>query len=291
MKLRIHNNGAGIQSTALFLMMAERELPCADYSIFADTGEEPQAIYTHLEWLKSIPRAPRILVGSAGKLGDDLVHGRNSTGGRFAAIPAYTHVHHTKPRSACEGGMTRRQCTKEYKVEVIDRVIRRDILGLKPRQRIPAGTQVTQIIGISWDERRRAEKIKARFEAVKWATPEFPLIDMRMTRHDCLEWLEGKVPHAVERSACVFCPYKTNSEWLKLKNGNPADWARAVEIDEALRTTGAVANRDMNLSLYLHRKCLPLVDLDLEKLAAQEETKKATPLFALLDCGEGMCGV
>ena len=36
---------------------------------------------------------------------------------------------------------------------------------------------------------------------------------------------------------------------------------------------------------------MPLEMVDLEAEAAKEAKRKATPLFALLDCGEGMCGV
>ncbi len=48
----ILNLGAGVQSTALYLMFCRGDIePTIDYAIFADTGEEPQAVYAHLEWL------------------------------------------------------------------------------------------------------------------------------------------------------------------------------------------------------------------------------------------------
>ncbi len=72
--MRILNLGAGVQSTTVFLMAHEGELPMIDYAIFADTQEEPKAVYQHLEWLKQVPApVPTILVGTAGKLGDDLL--------------------------------------------------------------------------------------------------------------------------------------------------------------------------------------------------------------------------
>lgn len=54
-------------------------------TIFADTQEEPESVYRHLEWLKSLG-GPPILIDTAGKLGDDLIHGKNSTGQRFTSI-------------------------------------------------------------------------------------------------------------------------------------------------------------------------------------------------------------
>ena len=46
--------GAGVQSTTMALMAAHGEIePMPDAAIFADTGAEPQAVYEHLDWLRS----------------------------------------------------------------------------------------------------------------------------------------------------------------------------------------------------------------------------------------------
>jgi hypothetical protein len=303
--MRILNLGAGVQSTTVFLMPSEGLLPPFDWAIFADTQEEPEDVYKHLAWLNSLtgqPGFPIIIMNTAGKLGDDLMKERDPSHKtvfpykdhhkhRFASIPCFTATHHDKPRSACSFGMVQRQCTKEYKIEVIEKVIRRQILGLEPRQRIPKRTEIDQFFGISWDERKRAERIRRNYDSIKWANVHFPLIDMKMTRDDCQEWLKNRVPHEVPRSACVFCPYKTSAEWLRLKEKDQKGWARAVEIDNGLRDPSKVVNRNMEQSLYLHRQCIPLEMVDLEAAAEKEAKKKATPLFALMDCGEGMCGV
>ncbi len=46
------NLGAGVQSTAVYLLARDGRLPC-DVAIFADTGEEPAAVYRHLANLQS----------------------------------------------------------------------------------------------------------------------------------------------------------------------------------------------------------------------------------------------
>ena len=54
--------GAGVQSTTLYLMFLHGEItPQIDCAIFADTGEEPESVYEHLEWLKA-QGGPPILV-------------------------------------------------------------------------------------------------------------------------------------------------------------------------------------------------------------------------------------
>lgn len=263
MKLTILSLGAGVQSTVLALMVKRGDLPPINAAIFADPQEESGATYRHLDWLeKECKGVFPILRRTVGKLGDHLLKGRNSTGGRFAAIPAF--------QAEVEGtllGIGQRQCTKEYKTEVVERCIRREVLGLRPRQRMPKDIQIEQWIGLSYDEPSRVIRVRETFATkVKWATPRFPLFEMQMERRHCIEWLQRYgVPHETPRSACVFCPYKTNAEWRRLKEEDPDGWARAIEIDTGLRREGAVVNRKMNRTLYLHRSCVPLDQADLRE--------------------------
>ena len=183
----ILNLGAGVQSTALYLMFVNGEIDEAlDYAVFADTQEEPEPVYRHLEWLRSLG-GPPILTDSAGKLGDDLILGKNSTGGRFASIPAFTSA-----TPGVTGGMLRRQCTAEYKIHVVERIIRRQIVGLEYCQRMPKEIKVVQYFGLSLDEPRRVAKVKARLVGRPWAEGRFPLFELKMTMGDCVGYLKGQ---------------------------------------------------------------------------------------------------
>jgi hypothetical protein len=88
-EFHVLNLGAGVQSTAVYLLSMEGRLPKFDAAIFADTRSEPAAVYSHLKWMQTIG-GPPILVRSKGSLAVDLQKGVNSTGGRFASIPAFT---------------------------------------------------------------------------------------------------------------------------------------------------------------------------------------------------------
>jgi hypothetical protein len=275
--------GAGVQSTALYLMFLRGEMPATlDAAIFADTQEEPGAVYRHLDWLKSL-NGPPILVGSAGKLGDDLMHGRNSTGQRFASIPCFT-----TPDGGKTVGQTRRQCSKEYKTEVIGRVLRRELLGLKPG-RAPKGVVVHQYIGISLDEAGRASRMERNVPPPGYIKRHFYLIDSLKTRADCISYLADKVPHETPRSACVCCPYHTDYEWHRQKTTDAAGWRRSLEIDAALRTAGCRANRDMKQSMYLHRSCKPLGLVELDRTPPSARAVQL-PMNFVGEC-EGVCGV
>lgn len=256
--ITVLNLGAGVQSTTLYLMMLTGEVPRADYAIFADTQEEPADVYTHLEWLKTL-NGPSIITTTRGKLGEHLIRGMNSTGGRFASIPAFTKDANGKV------GKMRRQCTPEYKIDPIERVIRRQILELKPSQRIPKRTIVTQFIGISLDEAGRALRIEKNNEGSPWCRVRFPLMEKFMTRAECVTWLRAYgVPHEVPRSACVFCPFHDNDEWKRLRDDDPVSFARAVEVDASLRVPGNVVNRGLDQPLFIHRQCVPLSEVNFD---------------------------
>jgi hypothetical protein len=277
-EFHVLNLGAGVQSTALFLLAGESESKLHfDVAIFADTGEEPASVYSHLEHLKSLG-SPPIWVRSAGKLGDDLIHGRNFTGQRFASIPAFTKD------DAGKVGMVRRQCTKEYKVEVVNKAIRRELLGLQPRKCIPKDVTIYQYFGISTDEAGRAERGKRRYEGVRHTVPVYPLIEMGWSRKECIIFLQGKLPYEVPKSSCVFCPYRTNQSWFNLKQTDPEGWQRAVEIDTAMRADGSIVTRGFRQKLFLHRTCEPLVQIDFGSLAPN----KLDPM-TLGEC-HGLCG-
>ncbi len=265
-------------------------VPLFDAAIFADTGEEPDDVYAHLEWLtKEVSPSFPVLVRSKGRLGDDLLHAywEKSDGARFASIPAFT----ASPTGEREG-MLRRQCTSEYKTSVVDRTIKRELLGLKPRQRVPKGTQVHIYVGLSFDEPKRIfggagkSGAKTRIESSGWMVPHFPLYDMFLTRKVIRGWLERYgIPHDVPRSACTFCPFHSDAEWLRLKD-DPKAWARIVQIDHALRsedfTKGKVKQR-----MFLHRSLVPI---DQVALRPSADSTQDDINFSELDC-EGMCGL
>lgn len=280
---RVLNLGAGVQSTALFLMALDGEIDQFDAVIFADVQEEPDSVYSHLDWLDSLG-GPTILRVTAGKLGDALEMGADSRGnartdgGHYVAIPAYT----ISPSG--QKGVLRRQCTVDYKVTPIERAIRQTVFGVPAGRPIPKDCHVHQVMGLSYDEPKRVIRVKQRFLAKpkNW-TVEFPLFDLEMTRSDCVAYLKERVPHEVPRSACVFCPFKNDSEWRHLKENDPKGWARAVEIDRVCRTgTGLDSQR------FLHKSCVPLDEADIRP--ADEKSGQKHLFSGFQDECEGYCG-
>jgi hypothetical protein len=268
MTLRILSLGAGVQSTTLLRMILAGELPAVDHAIFSDTGWEPRTVYKHLETLAAECEAANLPlhIVSNGNIREDAL----SEERRFASMP----LHITKPDG--RPAMGRRQCTSEYKLKPL-LAKQRELAGLLPRQR-STKRLVRTLIGISWDETQRM-----RTPPFPWIEHEYPLVDLRMTRTECLRWNEEHGFPRPPRSSCIGCPFHSNAEWRAIRD-EPDDWADAIDFDRQLRD-GRIAGLLGRTRAYLHSSRVPLEDADIR---SQEEAGQGT-LFDM-EC-EGMCGL
>lgn len=269
-RLRVLSLGAGVQSSTLALMAARGEIgPMPDCAIFADTGCEPKAVMAHLAWMMSPGVLPfPVHIVSTGNIRADLLRAGN--GERWASIPAFTR---TIENGRARIGMIRRQCTKDYKLVPIRRKVR-ELVGLT-RRRSPKTPVVEQWIGISLDE---VIRMKPSFE--DWQVNRWPLIERRMTRQDCLRWLERNGYPRPPKSACIGCPFHSDAMWRALRDDDPDGWTEAVEVDRAIR----IGLRGIRAEVFLHRSAVPLESADL--CAADHGQLDLWPN----EC-EGMCGV
>lgn len=258
MKLQILSLGLGWQSTALYFMSALGEIPRIDAAIFADPGGEKRETYEYLKYLlrwAEDHQGPPIIVCNSKSLEKDLLTQMNFTGQRFASIPAYTH------NEDGSEGMMRRQCTSEYKIDVVDKAIR-NLYCLKAHQR-----NVPTLIwkGISLDEISRIDKPKD-----KWKTFVYPLCGFqipsvgkavmlnwgqRMSRHQLPAWYREHNLMMPPKSSCKFCPFMSDFNWMDMKLNHPEDFADAVAVDHAIRDS---SQKGATSPLYLHRSMKPL---------------------------------
>ena len=272
--LTVISLGGGVQSSVMALMAsggAFGQLP--DCAIFAATHWEPPTIYTHLDWLSRNLSFPLYIVDNGRSLREDAKALTNhSCYESFIDIPVYL-----KGTDGSGDGMGRRQCTEHYKVRPIRRKIR-ELLGLSRGQRVPADTTVELWLGISTDEAIRMKTSRDR-----WIHNRYPLIEVGMSRKDCLEWWQTRYDRSLERSACIGCPYQSRQRWAETKRRWPKLFAEVVEIDSNLRGKLAFAKEP-----YLHPRRVPLaqaVNLDEAGLRAARD-----PDGFGNKC-EGYCGV
>lgn len=267
MKLRVISLGAGVQSTTMALMAAHGEIgPMPDCAIFADTCDEPQAVYEHLRWLMSPNVLPfPVHIASRGRLSEALLAGDEQ-----ARVPFY------KVSVDGERSLVQRQCTRNFKIRPI-RHKTREVLGVGPSAYIAPGT-VECWIGISMDEAIRMKPSDVGYIVNRW-----PLIEQRRDRRWCLKWMADHGYPTPAKSSCTFCPYQGDDQLRARRDSAPAEWAAMIALDRSLRTPAMVER--FQGEQFIHRSCLPLDEADL----STAEDRGQLNMF-INEC-EGMCGV
>ncbi len=262
--------GAGVQSTALALMTADGSLPKIDGAIFADTGWEPRRVYDHLAALDKVLAAADIPLYrvSVGDLRADSLDPDH----RYASIPYFVR----NPDGS--DGMGRRQCTHEYKLKPIGRKVRELLGATAPAfRRVPAGRVAEQWIGFSTDEIHRVSDNGG----VSYIHRRYPLLDLGMSRKDCLRWLSARGWGSVAKSACIGCPFHGNEQWRDLRDNHPDEWADAVAFDEAIRKGGA-RGLPLNGEAFLHRSRVPLSIAPIGRVTRKEWVDRSLDIFDVL---------
>lgn len=245
--MKIISMGWGTQSFTLAAMVAFGELEPVDAAIHADTTHESRLTYEFAArwtgWLDE--RGVRVVTV---KPVDSEVNRRGGV-----SIPAYTTTN----------GWLHRNCTDDWKRTPVRRWL----------QSNRNGQPVEQWLGISLDEYQRM-----RESDVKYITTRWPLIERRMTRADCVTWLDAHGLEVPPKSACTFCPYHSTAEWRRIKQ-TPEDWREAVDVDRAIRKARPPHD------LFVHPSRKPLEDVDL-----RTETERGQLSLWDNECS-GICGV
>jgi len=265
--------GAGVQSTCLALMAELGEFDAKiDFAVFADTQAEPQQVYDHLNWLETQVSYPIYRV-TKGNLTEDSfeVKTHMKTGNKYVnnLIPMHGILPDGKKTAALL-----RKCTFDYKVTPILREIK-ERTEIKWRQN---WISVNQWIGISQDELQR-QKDSPR----KWLANRYPLLERKMTRQHCHDWMEEHGYPKSPRSACYYCTFHNDAEWVNLRDQDPVHWGKAVAFDKRLREAHRRDNENMKMEVFLHRSCKPLSEVDFKP-------KDKDQMDFESEC-EGMCGI
>jgi hypothetical protein len=269
------NLGAGVQSSTLALMAARGEItPMPDFAVFADTQAEPQSVYDWLDWLEKQLPFPVYRVSRGNLTEDSLARTYKKRG--TPQVRNFIPMFGLMPNGEKAAAIGRR-CTSDYKVEEILKCIKKEC-GIKRGQK---DITVTQWIGISWDEIQRM-----KYPNHTWTQHRWPLIEKKIQRHQCLQWMKDNGYPEPPRSACVYCPFHSDTEWRRLRDQEPKEFQRAIQFDKDLRKAHNEHNPDMNMEVYLHRSCKPLDEIDFDS----DEDKGQMTWDFQAEC-EGMCGV
>ena len=224
--MKVISLGWGVQSFAMAAMVALGELEPVDYAIHGDTTHDSILTYAYAEkftpWLEE--RGVKVVTV------------------RDEAATIQVHDGKMIPARTLSGGLANRVCTQRWKIAPMRRWL----------QANRKGEQIEQWLGISLDEYQRMKPSNVKYIEHRW-----PLIENKMSRHDCKNWLERHGLEIPPRSSCVFCPFHDRTEWRNVRD-IPEDWSKAVQIDKKIR------NARPPQVLFLCNQLKPLTECDFD---------------------------
>lgn len=241
---RFFSSGGGVQSTACLVLSAQGKI---DYPvhIFANVGDDAESPKT-IEYVQSF------LKPFAEKHGIEWVEVcRKDKSG--AIVDLYNHLLTSERsisipvRMSKSGAPGNRTCTVDWKIKPVAKYLKaqippeikreiqkeaRNISGKEAkylrkkslfRERFP----IVLGKGISTDECHRANS-NSVFEFYE---VEYPLIDLGLSRQDCLDIVAAAGLPPPPKSSCWFCPYTKFGQFQKLSNTEPEIFQKVCGLE------------------------------------------------------------
>lgn len=255
--MKILSFGAGMQSTALALMSCEnafaktdgKELPYPlvpiyDIVIFCDLGLEPVWVRKQADFVRRACETAGIRYKELdAPLYQDLMRVLErsvlsvSRGGRLTKKD-------TNPNSHATG-------TLDYKVQVISKYVRWELLGYRKHQRLRDEDKKAHEmhLGFSFEEKKRCKESPNPMFVNK-----FPLVDMMLERKDNYAYIKDVWGLDTKASACCFCPFHRNYFFEHLKHNEPSTYGKLLAVDTLLEENTPKPPTESKLYISRSRK-------------------------------------
>ena len=241
--MNILSYGGGRQTAALCELIRQERYPRPDRIVIADTGREKQSTWDYLEEIMQ----PRMAA-----IGLPIEIAPRS----LAYVDLYAHNGDLLVPVYTKTGKLPAFCSNEWKQRVVQRYIKEPY---------------TAWIGFAFDERKRVKSETNR---------TYPLIDLMLSKADCLQVLEDAGMPVPPPSSCWMCPNMRDAEWLQIQREYPADFQRAIDLDVELRTEDIDRGGS---GVWLHHSRQPLGDVIFD---VADDSRHAAR-----QCALGMCFV
>ena len=235
--MKILSCGAGMQSTALALQscvnaksamlgapFAFPKVPVYDAIIYCDLGIEPVWVPEQVKFIEAACKdcgVPFYVLRS--NLYQDYM--KNFGTSRVSAMPFWTINEDGK-----EGCIQRRACTVDYKIIMIQKFVRYQLLGYRPYQHLRPEDVGTHELHIGFSKEESQRSFPSRNRMFKNC---YPLIEMGWERKDCYRYNLEEWGLDSKASACLICPYHKNYFFHYIQRNYPDDYASVVEIGRA----------------------------------------------------------
>lgn len=246
--LRVFSYGGGVQSNAVLVLQAMGKLANPfDLFVFANVGndsENPATIEYVERYAKPFAEEHNITFIEVQKKRygqPETVRQSVMRDNKSVTIPAFFWGKDGTPKRGA------RSCTLDFKGVQVDKVVK------------DFGASYAVIgIGFSTDEyhRVRTDFLQWR-DVVNPRNPksakigftkkiEYPLIDLRLSRADCLKAIASAGLPPAPKSACYFCPLHNRESWMDLHRTSPDLFNDSVLIEEKIRE-----KRDVYLTRFM----------------------------------------
>jgi len=246
--MRVFSFGGGVQSVAVLVLAATGKIQY-DAFLFANVGDDSESPRT-LTYLReiAIPYAeahgiPLIELRKQMRDGtpETLIDRMNRTESSIAI-----------PVRMANGAPGNRTCTFDFKIKVVAKWVKAN-----------GATKVNPAIvgiGISMDELHRMKTDSD----IPYEVKEHPLIDMRLTRSDCMNIIRAEGLPVPPKSACFFCPYHRMTEWQRMKREEPDLFQKSVELERFINQRRDRMGKDHVWLTRFNRPLDEVVDISQE---------------------------
>lgn len=259
-QLHVLSWGGGTQSTALMLMFLQGKIkdtngnPIAlDYIFFADTNNESEMTYSQIYKVKDYVEKTydfKIYITKKNKqlLPDEeaiqLIKSNELT--NYVSSPYsdlfQSHILYFKgiinsayvmpfwlrdPITGKVGKSSVKACTIAYKISQVMKELRLNT-GIPKFSK--EKHKVHMYIGFSVDEFQRAKP-----NPNSYAENKFPLIDMNLTRNDCINFVEKELGFRPVSSVCNMCYANDIDRVYEIYKNDKKGWEKLLLLDEAMR--------------------------------------------------------
>lgn len=288
--LRVVSYGGGVQSTALLVLAARREI---DFPVFlmANVGDDS-------EYPATLTYVREIAMPFAEEHGIELhLLDRHKKDGSTETLWGRMMRAESRalpiPMRGDNGAPMKRSCTVDFKVKVTGRWLkahgatggRRCLAHMREDGPLAnAGIRAdcekcvqpnvaTVGIGISVDEihRANASRVEPHERIV------YPLLDLNMRRGDCERLIADAGLPVPPKSSCFFCPFHRVETWRDLATDHPELFDRACTLEDTINARRETNGLDGKV--WLTRYGIPLRDV----------TSDAQQRIPFDDDGSGSC--
>lgn len=271
-RIRAISYGGGVQSTAL-IVLATQGIIEYDFALFSNVGEKAEHpdTLTYVRnvmtpWINERNQPQLVELSKCWQRGDkkgqsvDLWDEIVRRDKRSIPIPI---------RMQDTGAPGNRLCTIDYKIRVVSRWLK--------GQGATANNPATVAIGISTDEFQRANR--RTINPAEQVT--YPLLDLGLSRQDCMKIIADIGLPVPPKSSCFFCPFHKPQYFSELRRDRPDLFEKAAQLEAAINQKRADMGKD---DVYLTRFGTPLHSA----VPEAQETLFENEAWSSMD-GDGTC--